>query len=234
MIEDLFSALTLALSGNFGWALLAAFGWGVASIVLSPCHLASIPLLIGYLSRQESIRPKRVFYLSFLFALGILVILAVIGLATAATGHILGDIGLVGKIVVLLVFLLAGFYLLDLLPVSVPYFNFLNPGGSQNHGAFLLGLLFGFSLGPCTFAFMAPILGVIFSIGAVHYLNSLMLLGAFALGHCSVIIAAGGFMNIIQKYLDWSGNTRMVLFLRRTFGLLVLCAGAYYYYQYMI
>jgi len=234
MLDKIFSALTLALSDSFELGLLAAFGWGLASIILSPCHLASIPLLIGYLTRQKSIRSKKVFYLSFLFALGILVTLAVIGLVTTASGHILGDIGRAGRILVLLIFLLAGLYLLDLIRIPMPSLNILDSPRHQNRGAFLLGLLFGFSLGPCTFAFMAPVLGLIFSISADHYIQSVMLLGAFALGHCSVIVAAGGLMNIIQKYLDWSGNTRVVIYLRRTFGILVLCAGVYYFYQYMI
>jgi cytochrome c-type biogenesis protein len=234
MLDKIFSALTLALSDSFELALLAAFTWGLASIILSPCHLASIPLLIGYLSRQKSIGPKKVFYLSCLFALGILVTLTVIGLVTAATGHILGDIGWVGRILVLLIFLFAGLYLLDLIQIPLPSLNLMDTPRNRNRGAFLLGLLFGFSLGPCTFAFMAPVLGLIFSISADHYIHSIMLLGAFALGHCSVIVAAGGLMNIVQKYLDWSGNIRVIPYLRRIFGLLVLCAGAYYFYQYMI
>jgi cytochrome c-type biogenesis protein len=234
VIEELFTKLTIALSGDFLLALAGAFGWGIFSILLSPCHLASIPLLIGYLSRQQSIRPKKVFYLSSLFALGILVTLAAIGLVTAATGHLLGDIGPAGRILVLIIFILAGLYLLDLIPVSIASINLLNTPRNQNRGALLLGLLFGFSLGPCTFAFMAPVLGVIFSFGATHYLQSVLLLGAFALGHCSMIVAAGGLMNVIQKYLDWSGHTGVVLYLRRTFGLLVLCAGVYYFYHYMM
>ncbi len=233
-MEKIFSALTLALTDSFGLALLAAFGWGLASIILSPCHLASIPLLIGYLSRQKSIRANKVFYLSFLFALGILVTLAVIGLVTAATGHILGDIGLAGRILVLLIFLFAGLYLMDLIHVPIPSLNLIDTPRNQNRGAFLLGLLFGFSLGPCTFAFMAPVLGLLFSISADHYLQGIMLLGAFALGHCSVIVAAGGLMSIIQRYVDWSGNSRAVIYLRRIFGFLVLCAGVYYLYQYVL
>jgi len=234
MLEKIFSELARALNGSFELALLAAFAWGLASIILSPCHLAAIPLLIGYLSRQKSIRGKRIFYLSFLFALGILVTLTVIGLVTATMGHLLGDVGLVGKILVLLIFLFAGLYLIDLIPFPVPYLNLLDTPRYQNRGTFLLGLLFGFSLGPCTFAFMAPVLGVIFSMSTHHYLQGTALLGAFALGHCSVIVAAGGLMNVIQRYLNWSGNSRAIVYLRKISGLLVLCAGIYYLYQYVI
>ena len=56
MIEELFSSLTTAMSGSFYPALLASFGWGILSILLSPCHLSSIPLVIGYISSQGQIK----------------------------------------------------------------------------------------------------------------------------------------------------------------------------------
>jgi len=45
---------------------------------------------------------------------------------------------------------------------------------------------------------------------------------------------ACGLTNVIQKYLDWSGNTRAVIYLRRLFGFLVLCGGIYFLYQYVL
>ena len=45
-METLFSALTHAVEGTPLLALSAAFVWGVLSLLLSPCHLASLPLII--------------------------------------------------------------------------------------------------------------------------------------------------------------------------------------------
>ena len=30
--------------------MAAAFGWGIASLLLSPCHLTSVPLIVGLLT----------------------------------------------------------------------------------------------------------------------------------------------------------------------------------------
>jgi hypothetical protein len=53
MIQDLFSALSTALTHSLWLALASAFFWSVLSILLSPCHLAIIPLVIGLVMRGE-------------------------------------------------------------------------------------------------------------------------------------------------------------------------------------
>ena len=53
MLEQILTSLSNGLSQSLGWALLAAFAWGVVSIVFSPCHLASVPLVVGFISTQE-------------------------------------------------------------------------------------------------------------------------------------------------------------------------------------
>ena len=52
MLEELLTRLSAALTQSLLVALLGAFLWGVISILLSPCHLASIPLLIGFLASE--------------------------------------------------------------------------------------------------------------------------------------------------------------------------------------
>ena len=59
----------MAMSETFGIALLAAVGWGIISIILSPCHLSSIPLVIGYISSQGQEGVKRSYLLSLVFAI---------------------------------------------------------------------------------------------------------------------------------------------------------------------
>ena len=92
----LLTTLTQAVEGA---PLLAAasFVWGILSIVLSPCHLASIPLIIGYLQKQPGLSTGKAFRLTSVFAIGILASIAIIGGATAAAGRILGDVGKIGN-----------------------------------------------------------------------------------------------------------------------------------------
>ena len=58
-MESLFQTLTHAVEGSATFALGAAFAWGVLSLVLSPCHLASIPLIVGFIDEQGRISTRR-------------------------------------------------------------------------------------------------------------------------------------------------------------------------------
>jgi cytochrome c-type biogenesis protein len=66
MPDSLFTWLTGLVQSTFLVALLGAFLWGVLSILLSPCHLTSIPLVVGYISHQGVKSFKNAFLTSFL------------------------------------------------------------------------------------------------------------------------------------------------------------------------
>lgn len=106
------------MSDRFEIAMLAAMGWGVMSIILSPCHLSSIPLVIGYLSSQGREGMKRPYSLSFLFATGILITIALIGVITVSAGRMMGDVGVWGDLVVAGVFIVVGLSLMDVMSLS--------------------------------------------------------------------------------------------------------------------
>jgi cytochrome c-type biogenesis protein len=227
MLEEIFTQLTLAMQGSLGLSLAAAMGWGILSILLSPCHLASIPLVIAYISRQQSAVQGQAFKLALVFALGILITIALIGLVTAAMGRLLGDIGIISNYFIGGVFILIGLYFLDIL-----HWEWQGPDfGSREHngilGALLLGLIFGIGLGPCTFAFLAPVLGVVFRIADESILRSVSLILAFGIGHCLVIVGAGVLTGRVQRYLDWSDRSEMITWIKRVCGILVIMAGIY-------
>ncbi|HOM68664.1 MAG TPA: hypothetical protein PLQ58_00540, partial [Smithellaceae bacterium] len=69
MLVDLFTWLTGALTGSPEIAIGAAFVWGILSVVLSPCHIACIPLIVGFIDGQGNISTGRAFVLSLLFGL---------------------------------------------------------------------------------------------------------------------------------------------------------------------
>ena len=228
MLDDIFTWLTLAMGESSAVALLAALGWGIASILLSPCHLSSIPLVIGYISSQGKEGTRRPFSLSLLFALGILISIGLIGLITASAGRMMGDVGRWGNFLVAGVFVFVGLYLLNVIRFS---WSAITPGASVARGwkgALLLGLLFGVGLGPCTFAFMAPVLGVVFSLASTNPAEAVGLIAAFGIGNCAVIVAAGGAAGTVQRYLNWTDRSTGAVWLRRVAGVLVLLGGVYY------
>jgi len=230
-MESLFTTLTEALYGSLSLALLASFTWGVMSILLSPCHLSSIPLIIGFLTAQGEKKTSRGILLSFIFALGILITIAGIGAITAALGRIMGDVGVYGKWFVAIIFFIVGLYLMDI--IRLPDTNVgMRPMGIRSPliSAFVLGLIFGIALGPCTFAYMAPVLGVVFQLSTTDVIAAGALLLAFGLGHCGVIVVAGGLASRIQAYLDWTNKSNAILWTKRIAGFLVILGGIYTLY----
>jgi cytochrome c-type biogenesis protein len=230
MMEQIFTDLTTALGGSFSLALAAAFGWGVMSILLSPCHLSSIPLVIGYISSQGQIKVRRSFYLALVFAVGILITIALIGLITASMGRLMGDLGQWGNYLVAVIFILIGLYLRDII-----HWDWNSPQIGQNKsngflGAFVLGLIFGIGLGPCTFAFLAPVLGVVFQTSSEDWFKGMLLISAFGIGHCAIIVAAGSLTNLVQKYLNWTDDSEAIIYIKRIAGVFVIFAGFYFIY----
>lgn len=229
-MEALFSTLARAVQSSPLIALAAAFGWGILSIILSPCHLGSIPLIVGFIDEQGRISTKRALYISSLFAIGILVTIALIGVATSSAGRMAGDLGRSGNYLVAVIFFLVGLHLLEVIPLP-----WSGPGtvGMKRKGllaAFILGLVFGIALGPCTFAYMAPMLGIAFKLGADNLPYGVLLIGLYGIGHCSVIILAGTFTGIVQQYLNWNERSSGAVILKKICGVLVLLGGIYLIY----
>ena len=230
-MESLFIALTNAVTGTPLIALSAALLWGILSVVLSPCHLASIPLIVGFIDGQGPMTTRRAFLISNLFAVGILITIALIGVITAAAGRMMGDLGPWANWFVAGIFILVGLHLLDVIPMP-----WSGPGGvgmarKGMLAAFLLGLIFGVALGPCTFAYMAPMLAVAFSQAADNMVYAASLLLAYGLGHCAVIVLAGTFTEVIQHYLDWNEKSKGAVILKKICGLLVIAGGAWLIYS---
>src|SRR5690349_12765265 len=116
-MERLFSGLSEAVEGVPLVALAAAAVWGVLSVVLSPCHLSSIPLIVGFISGQGRVTTGRAFGIASLFAVGILATIGAIGAATAAAGRMMGDVGRWGNYGVALIFFVVGLHLMGLIPM---------------------------------------------------------------------------------------------------------------------
>jgi len=231
MIEALLSGLSQAMSGAPLGALAAAAGWGVLSIILSPCHVTSIPLIVGFIDEQGRMSTRRAFFISTLFAVGILVSVAMIGLLTAMAGRMLGDLGPWGNWLVAGIFFLFGLHLIGVAPLP---WAVSGPVGNPRKGgvaALLFGLILGVALGPCTFAFMGPVLGVAFVQAHENLMFAAMLMFAYAIGHCSVIVLAGTCAEWVQHYLDWNERSSGAVLLKKICGVLVTAGGVWLVYS---
>lgn len=229
-MEQLFTSLTRAVEGAPLMALGAAAVWGVLSIVLSPCHLASIPLIVGFISEQGKVTVRRAFWTATLFAIGILITIAAIGAITAAAGRMMGDVGRYGNYFVAGIFFLVGLHLLGVIPMPWSGPGQVNLKRRGLVAALILGLVFGVALGPCTFAYIAPMLAVSFKLANDNPLYGASLLLAYGVGHCAVIVFAGTFTEVVQRFLNWNEQSKGVAIVKVVCGVLVLLGGVYLVY----
>ncbi len=225
-VNDLVFQLTDAVSGTPAIALGASLVWGVISVLLSPCHLGTIPLVVGFVGSGTATTRGRGTALAFSFAGGMLAAILLVGMVVFWLGHALTAFGAASNYVIATIFLLAGLNLVGILPMPD---KGLSIGGTKGKGMLAaagVGLVLGVGLSPCTFAFIAPILGATAGSAARHPALSVGMLLAFGIGHCGVIGGAGSSTEFVQRYLDWSDESRTVKVAKFVCGVLVLLAAA--------
>lgn len=216
------------MEGATSLAALGCFLWGMASVLFSPCHLASIPLMVAYVAGQrEILTPRQAGFYGILFTGGLFLSIAAVGIICAVLGRILGDMGTYWQILVGLVLLWVALGMFGIQSCSVSgsgiiqRLNFKGRGG-----AFLLGLAYGILSGSCTFGFIAPILAVITIQKQV--LMGLILIILFAVGHSLPILAAGMSTAFVERLLEnhaWQSTGNCF---RKGAGIMIMLLAVYF------
>jgi cytochrome c-type biogenesis protein len=228
MLDQAFLTINHWMTGSLGFALLGSFLWGVVSVLFSPCHLASIPLIIAYVGGQQKILEGRSAALyAILFSMGLFLTIALVGTLCALLGRMLGDIGPYWTIPVGLLLIWVAFDMLGIRQCSLPGNGLiarLRITGAG--GAFVLGLAYGILSGSCTFGFIAPMLAIITVQEKI--VTGLLLITLFATGHCLPIAIAGCSTAAIKKILDNQTLYQGGLWFRRGAGILISLLGLYF------
>jgi cytochrome c-type biogenesis protein len=232
MFDQAFLAINHWMTGSLGPALLGSFLWGVVSVLFSPCHMASIPLIIAYVGGQQKIvEGRKAALFALLFSLGLFLTIAIIGLLCALLGRMLGDVGPYWTIPVGLLLIWVAFDMLG----AASKCNL--PGGGLlariqlkgAGGALILGLAYGVLSGSCTFGFIAPLLAIITVQEKI--LTGLLLITFFAAGHCLPIAVAGSSTALIRKLLENSAMQRAGSWFKRGAGVVIGGLGIYFIFQ---
>lgn len=209
-------------------AALGSFMWGMVSILISPCHLASIPLIAGYVGGQGiAVGGRKGAQMALAFTVGLFITITLVGVACALLGRMLGDIGGWWGPLVGIVLVWAGVDMLRTKGCSTGAGAIASRLRLRGlHGGFVLGLAYGTLSGSCTFGFIAPIMAMITVQGDVAG-GSLMAL-LFALGHCLPIALIGGSAAMAGRLLHWSPLNRGGPWLRRAAALTLVFVGLYF------
>lgn len=211
-------------------SLFAAAGclvWGMVSVILSPCHIASIPLIVTYVAGQEkAVQTRRAAIYALAFTGGLFITIAVIGAICALLGRMLGDVGPYWTILVGGVLIWAS---LDMLGVSYcsmsgALMSRLRVKGLS--GAFILGLAYGVLSGSCTFGFIAPILAIITIQQKV--MTGILLIILFGIGHSVPIAIAGSSIALVGKMLENSNFQTGSLWFKKVAGAIIGLLGMFF------
>ena len=162
MLESVYLTINSWLVGSTMYALVGSFLWGMVSVMLSPCHLASIPLIVAYVGGQNiQVNPRQAAAYSVAFSMGLFVSIALVGIACALLGRMLGDVGMFWEVLIggILIWVALGMLGVESCSMSGGILTRLNFKGL--FGALGLGLAYGILSGTCTFGFIAPILAII-------------------------------------------------------------------------
>lgn len=226
-MDQAFLAINAWITQAGAMAALGAFLWGLVSVLFSPCHLASIPLIVGYVAGQHRILEGReAAGYAGLFSLGLFVSIALVGAVCAALGRMLGDVGAFWTMPVGAVLLWVSLDMLGVARCSMPGSGLSRFKLRGLFGAFALGLAYGVLSGACTFGFIAPILALVTVQKQVGAGLGLILL--FALGHCLPILAAGSSAALARRILETRAVASGGLWVRKCAGGLVALLGLYF------
>jgi cytochrome c-type biogenesis protein len=227
MIESFFLTVNQWMTGGASLALVGCFVWGVVSVLFSPCHLASIPLIVAYVGGQnEQPRPLKAMQYSIAFTSGLFISIAAIGIICALLGRMLGDVGDYWQILVGLVLVWVSLTMFGVKGCSLGsgFLHRLKFKGLW--GALGLGVAYGTLSGSCTFGFIAPILAVI-TVQQQIATGVLMIL-LFAVGHCIPIVIAGSSTALVRRILENSAWQGAGNWFRKGAGALIGCLGLYF------
>ncbi|MBW2561807.1 MAG: sulfite exporter TauE/SafE family protein [Deltaproteobacteria bacterium] len=227
MFETFLVTINQWIGSGVALAALGCFLWGMVSVLLSPCHLASIPLIVAYVGGQErAIDPKQAAVFSVLFATGLFITIALIGFICALLGRMLGDVGNYWQILIgaVLIWVALGMLGVEKCSMSGTLLYRLNVRGVT--GAFILGLAYGVLSGSCTFGFIAPILAIITVQGKIA--TGVLLIVLFAVGHCLPIAIAGSSVAAVRKLMENSAWQGAGTWFRKGAGVLIGLLGLYF------
>jgi cytochrome c-type biogenesis protein len=223
-MQSLFNNIQDIIQNQQGLAFLAVFIAGLVSAA-SPCVLAAIPLIIGYVGGySEGSRKKAALY-SLVFILGLSITFTLLGAAASMMGGLLGFMGKWLSVGLAIIAVVMGLQLMSLITINLPFQKTRTVKSKGLLGAFFLGLLTGTASSPCATPVLAVILAYVSTQGDILYGGSLLF--AYAVGHCALIFVAGLSIGLTESIVSSKSMNKFSLYSKKLSGALLALAGLY-------
>ncbi|NVN92896.1 MAG: sulfite exporter TauE/SafE family protein [Desulfuromonadales bacterium] len=223
-LDNIEQIITLYPLVAFGAVFLA----GVLSSA-SPCVLATIPLVVGYVGGYSDGDRSKAFRYSLAFILGLSLTFTVFGAAAGLLGTMFGTLGGPWYLIAGAIALLMGGQMMGLYEIRLPVRSNFKPKRGGLIGSFLLGLFFGVVSSPCATPVLVVLLTLVAGKGQVLYGTALLF--CYAIGHCLLMLFAGTFTGFVEGFVKARGVVNFSLWSKRISGGVVALAGGWFVWQ---
>ena len=225
-MDSLIHDISHIIESNLYLAPILALLGGILTS-LSPCCLSTIPLIIGYVGKDNN-DTKKSFVLSVLFALGMTMTFTILGVVASLFGRILNINSnlwyiILGTIMVLMA--LQVWEVFSFVPSSYAVSKNKKIGYV---GAFFAGALGGLFSSPCSTPILVVILAFVAKEGSLLYGTLLLLL--YSIGHSILLIIVGTSTSTLRKITNSSNYGALSNVLKVSTGLIILILGFYMLY----
>jgi len=207
---------------------LSFLGGLVASF--SPCSLAMLPLIIGYIGGYSEGKSSKTFLQMIFFVLGTAIVFSAIGIICAVTGKVFASFG-GGWFAIILASLIMvmGLKLVGILDFEMPVIIKEMPK-NEGHSTFVypivLGAVFALAGTPCSTPILAAIMA--FASLSANLVQSVIMLFLFAIGQGVILVFAGV---LTAKLKNWKGFYKLSDILLKISGILLILAAIYIFYK---
>ena len=230
-MDNLIQLFSAGNTGILTWLLLfaTAFIGGVIASV-SPCSLAMLPLMIGYVGGCSKETPYRTFLQLCCFILGTAVVFSVIGIICAITGSVFASVfGGYFTLVMSSLLMVVGLKITGILDFEIPIIIKSMPVNNTSSlfiYPFLLGVAFALAGTPCSTPILAGIM--VFAAMGKSLPAAVIMLFLFAVGQGIILIVAGMFTSGLKNIKKLSGCTEVLM---KISGWLILAVSIYLFYK---
>ena len=207
---------------------LSFLGGLVASI--SPCSLAMLPIIVGYVGGYSDAKPLKTLVQMIFFVCGTAIVFSLIGIICAVTGKVfISFAGGYFGIVLAAIMLIMGLKLVGFLDFELPVIIKEMPK-SDAHNTFiypiLLGAVFALAGSPCSTPILAGIMA--FASLSANIMNAVLMLFLFSLGQGLILIIAGFLTSQVKSLKNFYKISNALLI---TSGFLLILAALYIFYK---
>lgn len=205
---------------------VTAFLAGVV-VSFSPCVYPLVPITLGFIGVRAGSSAIKGLIFSLIYVLGLAVTYSILGLIASFTGSLFGSIAMhpVSFLVVGNACIIAGLSFLDVININFTGLSLKGKVSAKSgiFSVFLMGLVSGLAVGPCTAPALGAILVYVASKQNIFYGASLLFVFAYGVGFLLILTGTfSAFFLSLPKSGAWLAR------IKKFSGFVLIVIGEYF------